>query len=659
MSSEGKGQNLQSKSRVHSDSELNLVEVNNLVLDLYDDDTLNISLEEEKPLFTKLYSSVIEKLTSIKKENENDPTNEFLTAFETLFKNQIDIINSCVKKNEPNYIYATNVLVAQIKIFNFFNIKYIEEFLSHSDLESSNILNLISDNMSKTVNKLVDIIFKLSKKSNQINNDVMELQNKNNLNDTYIKQLEDENKIINEKYSKLKQENELITKKLINNNFFINKQQLNGNLKNNVNHNSSGKKSKSKNAKSPSKLNSSKNIKDENTKNNIVIKKNNNINNSDKKQNINNKSIKDHNKSNQSNNHNNASLTNLSLTGNNRVFTLKMMKEIISNIYSSKTIFDQKCYQNKQPKQTMEEFMYTYLNQKYGLKNMVLEWATNIINGIKNFSSEDTQISLFGKILQNELEEDCQYLISNLKDNINSIIINILRTEYPYKNDVELNKMKNKYIKGVIPQETIQQIIETLYDEKGKEILFHKISKKIDNKKNIIKKNSIMNTKLSREENNKIIAQKQDECNFIQYDFLIDICLEYQIKLHIKYLKPFVKLFQSIDSNRDGVLDEEQFVELIKQMNIFGEENVQQITEEFLNNIDPYGNKRITFSDIVELFSNINFDQSHTILDKFCIKDNNNNNNNENNENKDNNKNEGNANNNNNKNEDKKEIKNK
>ena len=656
MSSEGKGQNLQSKSRVHSDSELNLVEVNNLVLDLYDDDTLNISLEEEKPLFTKLYSSVIEKLTSIKKENENDPTNEFLTAFETLFKKQIDIINSCVKKNEPNYIYATNVLVAQIKIFNFFNIKYIEEFLSHSDLESSNILNLISDNMSKTVNKLVDIIFKLSKKSNQINNDVMELQNKNNLNDTYIKQLEDEYKIINEKYSKLKQENELITKKLINNNFFINKQQLNRNLNNNVNRNNSSKKSKSKNAKSPSKLNSSKNIKDENTKNNIVIKKNNNINNSDKKQNINNKNNKDNNKSNQSNNHNNASLTNFSLTGNNRVFTLKMMKEIISNIYSSKTIFDQKCYQNKQPKQTMEEFMYTYLNQKYGLKNMVLEWATNIINGIKNFSSEDTQISLFGKILQNELEEDCQYLISNLKDNINSIIINILRTEYPYKNDVELNKMKNKYIKGVIPQETIQQIIETLYDEKGKEILFHKISKKIDNKKNIIKKNNIMNTKLSREENNKIIAQKQDECNFIQYDFLIDICLEYQIKLHIKYLKPFVKLFQSIDSNRDGVLDEEQFVELIKQMNIFGEENIQQITEEFLNNIDPYGNKRITFSDIVELFSNINFDQSHTILDKFCIKDNNNN---ENNENKDNNKNEGKANNNNNKNEDKKEINNK
>ena len=41
-------------------------------------------------------------------------------------------------------------------------------------------------------------------------------------------------------------------------------------------------------------------------------------------------------------------------------------------------------------------------------------------------------------------------------------------------------------------------------------------------------------------------------------------------------------------------------------MNIFGEDIVQQMTEEFLNKLDPYGNKRITFSDIVDLFSQIN-----------------------------------------------------
>ena len=601
----------------------------NLNLDLYDEDTLNISLEEEKPLFTKLYSSVNEKILSVKNENdENNENNEFLSSFENLFKNQIDIINSCIKNNEPNFIYATNVLVAKIKIFNFFNTIYLKNYLNQSDSQSSKILSLINENLSNTINKMVDIIFKLGQKSNKLNNEIMELQNKNNLNNEYIKQLEDENKLLNEKLNKLKEENELITKKLINNNnnFINNNNQLNNNIKF-VNKNNNNIKLKTK------KINIiSNNIKDKSQNNNSP----------DKKQNLNN-NIKDPNRSNHSNINNNVSLTNLSLAGN-RVFTLKMMKDIIANIYSSKLAFDKKCLQNRQPKQTMEEFMYTYLNQKYGLKNMVIEWATNIINGIRTFSHEDTEISLFGKILQNELEENCQLLISNLKENINAIIINILRTENPYKNDIELNNMKKQYIKNEIPPEKIQQIIEALFDEKGKEILFDKINKEINNRKDIIMKNKKIDGKLTREEYNKIIVEKENECNFIQYDFLIDICLEYQIKLHIKYLKPFIKLFQTIDTDRDGVLDEEQFVELIKNMNIFDDENIQRIIEEFLNNIDPYQNKHIIFSDIVELFSKINYDQNQTIMDKFCINDNNNiiNNNNINNQindNKDNDKN--------------------
>ena len=632
MSSEGKNKEkekeIQNNQQSNESNEINLNEQNNLILDLYDEDTLNISLEEEKPLFTKLYNSLNEKLYSVKKENfkeneneENNENNKFLTDFENLFKNQIDKINLCVKNNQQNFIYATNVLDAKYKIFNFFNTKYLEEYLSHTDKESSKILNLIIKNMSQSVNKMVEIMNKLGEKSNKINNEIIELHNRNNVNEIYIKQLEDENNLINQKFNKLKNENELITKKFINNNLYKNNQ-INNDIKSiNINMNQNNTKLKSKT---------------NNINNNSINDINNN--NMDKKQNVNLNinNIKDPNRPSHSNIHNNVSLTNLSIAGN-RVFTLKMMKEVISNIYTAKTAFDKKCLLNKQPKQTMEEFMYTYLNQKYGLKNMVIEWATNIINGIRTFSPEDTEISLFGKILQNELEENCKLLISNLKENINSIIINILRSEYPYKSDLELINMKKQYIKYEIPPEKTQQIIEALFDDKGKEVLFEKINKEITNRKDVILKNKKIREKMTREEYNKIVYEKKNECNNIQYDFLIDICLEYQIKLHIKYLKPFVKLFQSIDTDRDGVLDEEQFITLVNEMKIFGEENIQQIIDEFLNNIDPYQNKHITFSDIVELFSRINFNQNQTIMDKYCIKDNkldNGNNNDNNNENR-------------------------
>ena len=614
MSSEEANQNNQQAQKANEEIDINLNEQNNIILDLYDEDTLNISLEEEKPLFTKLYSKITEKISSVVPESEQN--NDFLSNFENFFKNQIEIINSSVKNNEPNFIYATNVLVAKIKVLNFFNTKYLEDFLSKSDSESANILNLISDNLTKATNNVIEIIKKLEQRGNEINALIEGMQNKLNQNELYIKQLNDKYKILNEKFNKLKDEDELITQKLINNKN-LNKYNNNSNILENANF-----ENKNPNINSLSvpqlKIKSFKSL-------------NNDEENSKKLESISNQTFKNSiyikdkipNPLTHNNINNNVELTNLSLAGN-RVFTLKMMKEIISNMYTTKIAFDKKCVINKQPKQTMEEYMYIYLNQKYGLKNMVIEWATNIINGIRTFSSEDTEISLFGKILQNELEESCHLLINNLKENINTILISILKSENPYKDEYEINIMKNKLIKGEIPPEKTQQIIENLFDEKGRGVLFEKINTQINNKRTLMMKNNSIKGKYTREEMNKIIYNKQNECNFVQYDFLLDICLEYQIKLHIKYLKPFVKLFQSIDTNRDGILDEEQFVHLIKNMNIFEEQNIVQIVEEFLNNLDPYGYKRVTFSEIVELFTKINFDQNQSILDKFCSDKNNN-----------------------------------
>jgi hypothetical protein len=50
--------------------------------------------------------------------------------------------------------------------------------------------------------------------------------------------------------------------------------------------------------------------------------------------------------------------------------------------------------------------MYTYLNQRYGLKTLIIEWASAIIKGIKTYQKEDHDIALFGKILRNECDEE-------------------------------------------------------------------------------------------------------------------------------------------------------------------------------------------------------------------------------------------------------------
>jgi len=54
--------------------------------------------------------------------------------------------------------------------------------------------------------------------------------------------------------------------------------------------------------------------------------------------------------------------------GGSKIITKKIIREVIDDIYNSKVAFDKRSSDNKVPKETMEEYMYTYLNQKYGLK---------------------------------------------------------------------------------------------------------------------------------------------------------------------------------------------------------------------------------------------------------------------------------------------------
>lgn len=61
------------------------------------------------------------------------------------------------------------------------------------------------------------------------------------------------------------------------------------------------------------------------------------------------------------------------------------MKELIADIYLSKKKHDEKNTLNKLPRETMEQYMYTYLNQRYGLKQLIIEWAGAIISGVKAF----------------------------------------------------------------------------------------------------------------------------------------------------------------------------------------------------------------------------------------------------------------------------------
>ena len=313
----------------------------------------------------------------------------------------------------------------------------------------------------------------------------------------------------------------------------------------------------------------------------------------------------------------------------NRVFTLKMMKDVINDIYNSKVDFDKKCDNNQMPHETLEQHMYTYLNYKYGLKNIIIEWATNIINGIKSFSSEDSEVCLFGKILRNEIEEDSRLFLPMLKANFLNVLTLLYRRNFPLKNNCDIDNLINQKMKSSLTYDECKEILYNLYEENDANYLEQKVIEKINQKKEnllnkpIQEKRIERRKKLTRDELLLIGQQKEENCNTVSYNFLLRICHEFQIKIREKYLKNFVKLFKTIDEDNNGIINEEEFIELVKSLKIYNEENLEENIERLLNTIDPYSNKQITFSECVSLFSmeqcpNIE-NQKLSIMDKVCI----------------------------------------
>ena len=556
---------------------------------LQNDNLFNNSYE----IIMNLFSLISKKLDNIKQNKDQNYNSKFSKNFDDLKKQQIELINSNNQEmNDSNYFFIIKLINSQTVLFNFLGEVFLEKYLNIKDNDTYNIIKIIINNIISNYDILSNITYKLIDNLEELDDEIKNLNLKLNKKDKYIKQYMDKNLFLKEQLNKNQQENKIISKKLYNN-------KLNNQLNDNYN-------KKSMYSKNMIKINQltidyPKHNKNRNYSGNKILQQK-NISND-----LNNKNI---------------NITNLFLAGN-RIFTVKMMKDIINNIYNSKNNFNIKCNENKQPKETMEEYMYTYFNYKYGLKNMVIEWATNIINGIKNYSEIDSEICLFGKIMRNDLDESCQYIMHKIKNKFKESLVKILKKEFEFKNDDQINEYINKLIKNRISLPNVQLIMNYLYTQEEQKKIIERIKENIDefkynfinnenkNKNNILydlndindNNNNSRHNKLTRNEINQKMQQKENELNGINYNELLNIFHEFEVNKREKYLKPFVDIFRSVDEDNDGILNETQFINLVKKMNIFDENNFDFSLNELLNLIDPYENKKIIFTDCVELFS--------------------------------------------------------
>ena len=509
--------------------------------------------------------------------------------FKEFLNRQTEIINNLISNNLSNYIYASNIIQIKIDIYNFLQNKIImiltdlNKNNNHKNAkENSEKISLFFQILSKINNfikekelslyKIIGILHsKVKGNFNESSGQTLENENliKENCHlkseliekNKQIKVLENMNNILNEKIEKAKLENDTLTSKLFGRTI---------------------------------KYNNDSTIK---TEYEIELKNKN-----DKNNNYNNNTINSR-----------INLPNMPKNGYNKQIIISKKKlsreqlnEIIKNIYKSKLAFDQNCIELNKPLETMEQHMYQYLNNKFGLKNLTIEYASAIITGIKEFSKKDMNIKLFGMLLKNEIEENTLNIVEKIKQVLQETLEYFISQKHPYMRGEEINKICADIRGGMVDEDVWNSFIDTLFvndKENGKKVK-EKIYEFIDRimQKSLEKFGNKINFELTREEKD-FYEEMKNYPKKIRYEDLINILIDYHIKVRKNYLKNMRDIFMNNDENKDGVLTKKEFIKYINDLKIFHEETIDDNIDYLLRKIPQCEkNNFFSFSEIVDLF---------------------------------------------------------
>lgn len=147
-----------------------------------------------------------------------------------------------------------------------------------------------------------------------------------------------------------------------------------------------------------------------------------------------------------------------------RSLSLKQVVDYIEAIYASKVKFDAKCNEARLPRETVEQHMYTFLNQRYGLKSLIVEHATAIHKAVTKYEGQSNDVAVFGKILRNEIDEEFHQVQRQVKDTAKELLRVYLKGKFPLKTDDALGKMHEERMRGDVVEEEWADIVQYMYN---------------------------------------------------------------------------------------------------------------------------------------------------------------------------------------------------
>ncbi|OMJ93089.1 hypothetical protein SteCoe_4035 [Stentor coeruleus] len=262
-----------------------------------------------------------------------------------------------------------------------------------------------------------------------------------------------------------------------------------------------------------------------------------------------------------------------------RELSFKQLKDTIEEVYATKVKFDEKCRESFMPIETLDQFMLTYLNQKFGLKTIITEWTFAIMKAITRYENEDAEVKLFSKIINHQIDEDFRYVLYKVKDKIRNLLKAYITSNWPYMREGQVNAHLKEKMQGKLDENEWGSIIISIYSDEESTYMINLVKSHISSK---------------AQPNTKSLKPNNEDISFIEFQ---NIILSYDLTTHETLLSPFAEMFKQYDQDADGLLTKNEFKEICNSL------NVSNKTDEFLLKADPFSLEKISFSACVKIFS--------------------------------------------------------
>ncbi|KAF4322737.1 hypothetical protein BBO99_00003024 [Phytophthora kernoviae] len=248
-------------------------------------------------------------------------------------------------------------------------------------------------------------------------------------------------------------------------------------------------------------------------------------------------------------------------------WSLLELLDLIHCVYASKVKYDDRAITAGAPRETIEQHLYTYLNTRFGLPKLIVDYASAVWKAAEHFARRENDAAVFVALLRNRLDEG----FLDIKRKLQSAIVELLRAfftaRHPKKQGKAIAALVQNRMDDLLQEEEWRNLLTYLYEPQDSATLLRLVQQKAE-------KYQTLQLQRQKPQPNEKPSLALPFTDFEQ------VLYGYQLQGRLDLLDNFRRAFEELDTDRVGVIGRPECA-------------VTKLVE----TLDPFNHDVITFSD--------------------------------------------------------------